>query len=66
MFEDNPSVDDDMKKKTTTPRIVEPRDKNVQVRVTEEEHEKLMIYVRENETSAGKVIRTLLRKAGII
>lgn len=61
----NPS-DNDMNKKATAPRIVEPRDKNVQVRVTEEEHEKLMVYVRENETSAGKVIRTLLRNAKII
>jgi len=61
----NPS-DENMIKKTKRPRVVEPRNNNVQVRVTEEEHEKLMIYVRDNETSAGKVIRTLLRNAGII
>lgn len=56
----------DMSKKERAPRIVDPRDKNVQVRVTEDEHEKLMIYVREHETSAGKVIRSLLRDAKII
>lgn len=55
-----------MVKPNNTPRIVKPRDKNVQVRVTEDEHEKLMLYVRDNETSAGKVIRTLLREKGII
>lgn len=58
--------DNNMSTKPSKPRIVEPRDRNVQVRVTEDEHEKLMVYVRENETSAGKVIRTLLRAAKII
>jgi hypothetical protein len=54
------------KKVYKTNRVVPPREKNVQVRLTDEEHEKLMRYARKSESSAGKILRELLREAGII
>lgn len=55
-----------MPKKYKTNRAVPPREKNVQVRLTEEEHEKLMVHARKTESSAGKIVRELLKKFDLI
>lgn len=53
-------------KKTKTKRAVPPREKNVQVRLTEDEHDTFMKRAREEDTSAGKIVRKLLKEAGYI
>lgn len=54
------------KTKKYRPRAVFARDKHVQVRLTSEEHNALMLHVRETETTAGKLIRSLLKEKGLI
>lgn len=47
-------------------RAVDPREKNVQVRLTFEEHFQLMNMARSEESSAGSIVRRLLKAAGYI
>lgn len=47
-------------------RVIPARDRNVQVRLTKTEHIQIMTKARELETSAGKIVRDLLRAAGVI
>lgn len=54
------------KKRKYRPRAVFARDKHVQVRLTSEEHNALMLHVRASETTAGKLIRQMLREKGLI
>jgi hypothetical protein len=51
---------------TNAKRAVDAREKNVQVRLTVEEHFQLMQMARAEETSAGAIIRKLLKAAGYL